>query len=112
MTRDLTRLAVLAALKKDAACARLEQARALHDRLADRLEGLTTPQPDDPGICAIVMARAQLRYQLWADGQRALLNQALARQKVELERLQTEARPHIGRATVLDQLCQRSGHRR
>lgn len=102
----MTRIARLQALSQMILDARIadvtKAARAREDSLA-HLRALQVPavQGDDP----VLSAQVALRYQTWADGQRAAINTTLAGQTADWLEAQDRARAAFGRAQVLRKLA-------
>lgn len=104
----LAQLARLAGMIRDLRLADLEAAGRARDESRRRLAGLKLePRPSDLG--AIAAARAEVRYQAWAEARRAEINLTLARQTAEWLEAQDAARTAFGRAIALKALASRRG---
>lgn len=106
MTR-LARLQALSQMVLDARIADVTRAARARDDSRAHLRALQVPDVagDDP----VLSAQVAVRYQLWADGQRATINATLASQTAEWLEAQDRARTAFGRAQVLRKLAEREG---
>ena len=104
---DLKRLAVLAALARDAKLAKVADAALARSRSLQQLAALTPPPVQDSELSPLVLAGASLRYQLWADMKRAEINRTLARQTATWIEARADARNAFGRADVLARLAEK-----
>ena len=102
----LTRLAGLARMISDLRLAELARAGRARAESRAKLAGLTqAPCASDMG--AIAAARAELRYQAWAEARRAEINLTLARQMAEVLEAQDAARHAFGRSQAFQVLLSR-----
>lgn len=102
----LARLAELAGMIRDLRLADLERAGRARAESRARLAGLALA-PCTPDLGAIAAARAEVRYQAWAEARRAEINLTLARQTAEWIEVQETARRAFGRAQALQRLADR-----
>ncbi|MCJ8140556.1 hypothetical protein [Falsirhodobacter halotolerans] len=102
---QIARLQALSQMILDARIADVTRAaRAREDSLAHLRALQVAPGPnDDP----VLSAQVALRYQAWADGQRAAINATLAQQTADWLEAQDQARAAFGRAQVLGKLAGR-----
>ncbi|MBI1217211.1 MAG: hypothetical protein GC186_01580 [Rhodobacteraceae bacterium] len=111
--RALSGLSRLADLILDARLAELRQAAAARDASLAALAALRcAPTTTPAGLPPLVLARAALAYEGWADARRAEINPRLARQTAAWLEAQAAARIAFGRAEVLRQLGSRGASRR
>jgi hypothetical protein len=108
MTADparLARLAEIAGLLRDRKLTDLRAAAAAIAESRDRLAALAPAAVTDPAVDPVALARAALRYELWADGRRAEINRGLARQTVAWIAARDAAAAAYGRARAMEQLA-------
>lgn len=101
---QLDRLAQVADLMRQRDLARLGQLQHQTRALADKISALSARVElgDDPALNAARLSHAQ-----WAQAQRVLLNQTLARQTARMIELKGQTARSVGRAAALDRLRNR-----
>ncbi len=99
MKHKLAQLRRLSDMVFDAQQLRLSAAARSRQESLDLLASLATPPAQD--LDPLTAARADLRYQLWADQRRAEINLNLARQTAAWHEAQVETRHAFGRTEAL-----------
>jgi hypothetical protein len=102
----IDRLAKLSRLVLDVALSEVERAARARAESRDLLAGLASASAPAE-LATIAGARAELRYQQWAEARRAEINVILARQTAEWMQAREAARHAFGRAEVLRELSRR-----
>ncbi|MGP3696748.1 hypothetical protein [Rhodobacter sp. NSM] len=96
---DIEKIAALTRMVLDLRLAELSRVARQRQECLDRLQALEAAPVDD--IDPIVAARANLRYQAWADGRRAEINLTLARQSADWTKKSASARTAFARSEAL-----------
>lgn len=108
---SLSRLAALAAMKREAELAKLAAVARSRARLQGSLAALkNTEAPLDPSeaVSDPALVAARLAHRRWSEAQSRRLNQQLALVTADWLRQKPAAAKAFGRAAVLDQLSQRA----
>ena len=103
--KSLEKMESIASLMLDKRLADLERAARARQESIDLLRGLEVPAADD--IDPLLAARLSLRYQIWADGRRAEINLALARQTADWTMKRDTAQQAFARSEALRLLKQK-----
>ena len=106
-SHDLKRLAKLAGMISDVNLAALAKACAAHQATLERLSDLEISGATD--LDPLAEARANLRYEMWADQRRAEILPLLKSQAEAIIRAQVDSRFAFGRAQILRELTDKGG---
>lgn len=111
-SKGLPGLSTLAGLILDAQLATLRLAAIERDASLAALADLARAPAPATDLPPLVLARAAIAYESWADARRAEINPRLARQTAAWLEAQAAARIAFGRATALRALTARAAPRR
>jgi hypothetical protein len=110
--KGLPNLASLAGLILDARLADLRKAAAAREASLAALAALARAPSAAADLSPLVLARAAVAYESWADARRAEINPRLARQTAAWLQAQAAARVAFGRAEALRVIAARATLRR